>query len=104
MSTNGSILDRSFTPDLLPEQEDAGGEFRYRYPCGPGQLTGIGFRHAVGLGKHLADAYGEHFRGRWGEWNCQQQQMCLFQIHLFCSYFTSGSGPILQEAEGSLRM
>ena len=58
MSADGKRLDRSFTPDLLPAEDDSS-EFSLKYPCGPGQLTGVGFRQSVGLGKHLANAYGE---------------------------------------------
>lgn len=60
VSSDGSHLDRSFTPDLLPSRDDGSDNpSNYRYPCGEGQLTAIGFRQAVGLGKHLSDAYGE---------------------------------------------
>jgi len=53
VASNGTGLERSFTPDLLT------GDDLPPYTCGPGQLTGLGFRQMVGLGKHLASAYSD---------------------------------------------
>jgi len=52
---DGAHVERSFTPDLLPRVPGSASGF----VCGPGQLTPYGFQQVVGLGRHLAEAYGE---------------------------------------------
>merc|ERR1712217_107110 len=53
-SPNGTKLERSFTPDFMPDMPAD-----VPYACGLGQLTAAGFQQMVGLGKHLADTYAE---------------------------------------------
>mmetsp|Transcript_9472 Transcript_9472/g.19124 ORF Transcript_9472/g.19124 Transcript_9472/m.19124 type:complete len:446 (-) Transcript_9472:91-1428(-) len=56
----GAKLDRSFTPDFLPPRpSEVAGESADDYVCAPGQLTAAGFRQAVFLGRHFAQAYGD---------------------------------------------
>jgi len=49
----GNAQDRTITPDLQPWNSDTQAD----YACASGQLTGIGFRQMVGLGRHLATSY-----------------------------------------------
>lgn len=52
VDANGARQDQSFTPDFL--EEGTGGR---HYLCAAGQLTGVGFRQMVSMGRHLSNAY-----------------------------------------------
>lgn len=64
---DGSRLERSFDPDLLLDADSGGGPggaaaaHHHGHPrCAAGQLTPEGFRQMAALGRHLAQAYGDH--------------------------------------------
>lgn len=58
IAPNGSRVNTSFTPDML---EGGDTEAAPRpYTCAGGQLTPFGFRSMAALGRHLANAYGDH--------------------------------------------
>lgn len=57
VGSNGERLERSFTPEFAHQQLNSPSS---PYMCAPGQLTSTGFRQAVYLGRHLAQAYDAH--------------------------------------------